>query len=172
MSNTHPKSGFVNPFKVHAMLMQSILGKIINDTFFGIACLVCGALAAWVLNRGSFFSGFCICLTVIFGLAFYITTIVRVARKDQSKPGWKAFWLAIVVLLPVIGGLLYYYLRLLIEYLPSRAKDRIRRMMYGAPKHDPEADLPPDNAPGNAFQQSDKSVNFSGLEGTNPVQLL
>ena len=211
MSDTDRKPGFVNPFRAHSQLMQSIEGKIINDTFFGLASLVCGALATWVFSVGSFFRGCCICLTLIFGLAFYITTIFRVSRNDHSKTGWKAFWVAVVVLIPIIGGLLYYYLRLLIEYLPSRFKDGLRRVMIGgAPRNEPadvltgstesgsgligsaesESTLTGSTESGNALTgnsgrgsaenaaensgaESDKSVNFAGLdlnlEGAGPV---
>lgn len=195
MADTDRKSGFVNPFKAHSQLMQSIEGKIINDTFFGLAFLVCGALATWVFSVGSFFRGCCICLAIIFGGMFYITTIFRVSRNDHSKTSWKVFWLAVVVLLPIIGGLLYYYLRLLLEYLPSRFKDGFRRVMIvGAPRNEPAAVLPespespenpaspaspespaslesPESAAENSGPESDKSVNFAGLdlEGAGPV---
>ncbi len=92
--------------------MREIIGKIVDETFFGLCCIIFTASALWIFPEGSFFRGCSICLALIFGIVFYLVTIVRVSRKKVCKRYTKAFWLSVVVGLPVIGGLLYYYLRL------------------------------------------------------------
>ena len=102
--------------KQHNTLMQAIVGKIVDETFFGLSCVIFTISALWIFPTG-FFKGCSICLALIFGGVFYIATIVRVSRKKVCRRYTKAFWLSVVVGLPVIGGLLYYYLRLAAGYL-------------------------------------------------------
>ena len=73
------KPAVTNPFKAHYTLMQQFVGKIVNDTFFGLCCLLCLVLARWVFPVNSFFRGCSLCLAIIFGISFYLMTIVRVA---------------------------------------------------------------------------------------------
>lgn len=99
--------------------MQHVVNKIINDTFFGLCCIIFIASAIWGFSAGSFFGTCSLCLAIVFGLAFYAITIIRVCNRNASRRRTRFFWLTVVILLPVLGGLLYYYLRLLEAYLPT-----------------------------------------------------
>jgi hypothetical protein len=164
------KPNFTNPFKAHYALMQQIVGKVVNDTFFGLCCVVCVALARWVFPVNTFFRGCSICLALIFGVAFYLTTIFRVARNSSSKPAWKGFWLGVVILVPIVGGLLYYYLRLLFEYLPSGTRNRLEKFTqkpFPAPAEEPYYESEPGSS---TLSDSGDSVNFSpAVEGISPL---
>lgn len=103
----------------HTALMREVIGKIVNDTFFGLCCVIFTASALWIFPQGSFFRGCSICLALIFGIAFYVVTIVRVSRKPMSRRYTRGFWLGLVICLPVLGGLLYYYLRLAPRGVPA-----------------------------------------------------
>lgn len=99
--------------------MQNVVNKVINDTFFGLCCIIFIASAMWGFSAGSFFGTCSICLAIVFGVAFYAITIIRVCSRHASRRRTRFFWLAVVILLPVIGGLLYYYLRLLEACMPT-----------------------------------------------------
>ena len=103
----------------HSILVREIINKIINDTFFGLCCVIFAASALWVFPRNSFLNACSICLALIFGIFFYVVTVIKVSRKPMSRRYARGFWLMVVIILPVIGGLSFYYLRLLQAYLPS-----------------------------------------------------
>jgi hypothetical protein len=105
--------------------MRDIINKIINETFFGLCCVIFTASALWLFPKDSFFRGCSICLAIIFGLSFYVATIVRIGNKKMFRRYSKGFWLSLVILMPVIGGLAYYYLRLVAGYLPALNRRRL-----------------------------------------------
>jgi hypothetical protein len=105
--------------------MRDIINKIVNETFFGICSVIFAASALWIFPNGAFFKGCSICLALIFGIGFYIATIVRIGNKKMSRRYSKGFWLAFVIVVPVAGGLAYYYLRLAAGYLPALNRHRL-----------------------------------------------
>jgi hypothetical protein len=160
------------------MTTKEITGKIVNETFFGLACVACGLSGLLILPEGSFLRACCICLTLIFGLFFYVGTIFRVKGNHYLRPAWKTFWMAVVVVLPVVGGLMYYYLRLLLGYLPIHTRLRFRR---SAVMHVAVVETTVDSSdetdlaavlvvgePETSFSDSYKSTNFRAAEGITP----
>jgi hypothetical protein len=163
MTTTETKPPSANRFKQHYEMMTEIIGKILNDTFFGLGAVVCILLALWVFPMG-FFRSCCICLALIFAIFFYVATIVRVAQREHARWYSKRLWLTIVVVVPVVGGLSFYYLRLISAYLPASTRRRLKQ-----PSTESAGEPAPEEESENSFSDSFKSINFSAAEGVTPV---
>ncbi|MBD0276448.1 MAG: PLDc N-terminal domain-containing protein [Bacteroidota bacterium] len=46
--------------------------------------------------------------SVVLGAIHWIWSVVDVAKRDDLKPQQRKFWLIIVIIVPVMGGLLFY----------------------------------------------------------------
>lgn len=75
-------------------------------------------------------------LAVLFGVALYIYFIIDVLRtpKDDTRSLPKAVWLLVVVLLPIVGGLLWFALG---RVWPAPGSRFGRRRQPLAPDDDP-----------------------------------
>jgi|GEM_PF-6709167 hypothetical protein len=96
----------------HYEEIQEIISKVVNETFFGLMCLVMVILALWVLPANSFIRSCAIGVALFTGGWFYLVSIVKVLRKKMHHRSSKLLWAAGVICVPVLGGLIFYYWRL------------------------------------------------------------
>ena len=74
-------------------------------------------MALWVLPADSFIRSCAIGVALFTGGWFYLVSVVKVLFKRTHRRYSKVLWATVVIGVPVLGGLVFYYWRLRFHFL-------------------------------------------------------